>query len=185
MVYFSMIYLLCSIICRSDYDVSTRRLRALITYWCHVCCLRKSELAHVHNALRANRYPEWALAPPPSSAIKPPNTNNNPRRSMLGLPYVARLSEQLGRIYKSHNIHMYHKPANTLRSMIVHPKDKTPKEYQCGTIYNITCDIDSSHTYIGETKRTLRQRFKEHTNLDKPTGVGDHCHRTLSVHEEH
>ena len=25
---------------------------------------RKSELAHVHNALRANRYPEWALAPP-------------------------------------------------------------------------------------------------------------------------
>ena len=25
--------------CRSEY-VSTRRLRALITYWCHVCCLR-------------------------------------------------------------------------------------------------------------------------------------------------
>ena len=58
--------------------------------------------------------------------------------------------------------------------MVVHPKDKTPKEHKCGTIYNITCDIDSSHTYIGETKRTLSQRFKEHTNLDKPTGV-DHC----------
>ena len=51
---------------------------------------------------------------------------------------------------------------------------KTPKEHQCGTIYNITCDIDNSHTYIGETMRTLSQRFKEHTNLDKPTGV-DHC----------
>ena len=25
---------------------------------------------------------------------------------------------------------------------------------------------------------TLRQRFKEHTNLDKPTGVGDHCQAT-------
>ena len=97
---------------------------------------------------------------------------------MLGLPYVAGLSEQLGQIYKSHNVHMYHKLANTLRSMIVHPKDKTPKERQCGTIYNITCDIDSSHTYIGETKRTLSQRFKEHTNLDKPTGVGDHCRAT-------
>ena len=34
------------------------------------------------------------------------------------------------------------------------------------------------HTYIGETKRTLSQRFKEHTNLDKPTGVGDHCRAT-------
>ena len=38
--YLSMIYLLWSIICRSEYDVSTRHLRALITYWCHVCCLR-------------------------------------------------------------------------------------------------------------------------------------------------
>ena len=35
-----MIYLLLEHICRSEYDVSTRRLRALITYWCHVCCLR-------------------------------------------------------------------------------------------------------------------------------------------------
>ena len=38
--YLSMIYLLWSFICRSEYDVSTRHLRALITYWCHVCCLR-------------------------------------------------------------------------------------------------------------------------------------------------
>ena len=63
---------------------------------------------------------------------------------MLGLPYVAGLSEQLGRIDKSHNIHIYHKPANILRSMVVHPKDKTPKEHRRGTIYNITCDIDTS-----------------------------------------
>ena len=61
---------------------------------------RKSELAHVHNALRANEYPEWALTPPPSSAKRPPSTNNSPRRPMLGLPYVTGLSEQLGRIYK-------------------------------------------------------------------------------------
>ena len=40
MVYLSMIYLLWSIICRNEYNVSTRHLRALITYWCHVCCLR-------------------------------------------------------------------------------------------------------------------------------------------------
>ncbi|KAK2184989.1 hypothetical protein NP493_248g01019 [Ridgeia piscesae] len=102
---------------------------------------RKSELAHVHNALRANGYPEWALAPPPPSAKRPPNTNNNPRRPMLGLPYMAGLSEQLGRIYKSHKIHMYHKSVNTLRSMVVHPKDKTPKEHKCGTIYNINSSM--------------------------------------------
>ena len=47
----------------------------------------------------ANGYPEWALSPAPPSAKIPPSTNNNPRRPMLGLPYVAGLSEQLGRIY--------------------------------------------------------------------------------------
>ena len=121
---------------------------------------KKSELSNVHNALRANGYPEWALAPPPSSAKRPPSTNNKPGRPMLGLPYVAGLSEQLGRIYKSHNIHMYHKLVNTLHSMVVHPKDKTPKEHRCGTIYNITCDIDSSHTYIENTQPEIQRTYK-------------------------
>ena len=94
---------------------------------------------------------------------------------MLGVPYVAGLSEQLGRVYKAKNIYMYHKPANTLRSKVVHPKDKTPLENKCGTIYHITCDNDPNHTYIGESKRPLGVRFKEHLNLDKPTGVGEHC----------
>ena len=71
------------------------------------------------------------------------------------------------------NCAQHHNLANTLRLM-----DKTPKEHQCGTIYNMTCDNDNSHTYSGETKRPLSQRFKEHTNLDKPTGLGDHCRAT-------
>ena len=118
---------------------------------------RKSQLAHVHNALRANGYSEWALAPPPSSAKRPPSTNNNPQRPMLGLPYVAGLSEQLGRLYKSHNIDIYHNPANTLRSTVLHHKEKTPKEHICGTIYNITCDIDSSHTYIENSQPEIQR----------------------------
>ena len=121
---------------------------------------RKSQLAHVHNALRANGYPEWALAPPPSSAKRPPSTNNNPQRPMLGLPYEAGLLEQLGRIDKSHNIHIYHKPANTLRSMVLHHKDKTPKEHRRGTIYNITCDIDSSHTYMENPQPEIQRTYK-------------------------
>ena len=64
---------------------------------------RKSELAHVNNALRA-RIPRMGAY--------------NPLRTMFGPPYVAGL---LGWIYKSHNVHMYHKLANTLRSMVVHP----------------------------------------------------------------
>ena len=66
-----------------------------------------------------------------------------------------------------------HKPVNTLHSILVYPKDK-----KCGVMYEITCDQDPAHVYIGETKRPLGKRFKEHTNLTIPTGVGDHCNAT-------
>ena len=48
----------------------------------------------------------------------------------------------------------------------------------CGVIYEIACDQDPEHVYTGETKRPLGKRFKEHTNLTIPTGVGDHCNAT-------
>ena len=63
---------------------------------------------------------------------------------------------------------------NTLRSILIHPNDKTPKDKKCGVIYEITCDQDPAHVYIGETKRPLGKRF----NLTIPTGVGDHCNAT-------
>ena len=40
------------------------------------------------------------------------------------------------------------------------------------------CDIDISYMYIGERKRPLNTRFKEHITLDKPTSVGEHCLNT-------
>ena len=58
------------------------------------------------------------------------------------------------------------------------PEDKTPKEKQCGPIYHIICNDDRKHTYVGESKWPLGVGFKEHTKLDRPTGVGEHCHNT-------
>ena len=63
---------------------------------------------------------------------------------------------------------MYYKPVNTLRSILVFPKDKTPKDKKCGVLYEITCDQGPVQVYIGETKRSLGKRFKEHTNLTIP-----------------
>ena len=54
----------------------------------------------------------------------------------------------------------YHKPTNTMRSMLLHPMNKTPKEKQCGTIYHIICNDDPQHTYVGKSKRPLEVRFK-------------------------
>ena len=70
--------------------------------------------------------------------------------------------------------------SNTIRSMLVHPKDKTPDAQKCGLVYQVECP-ECSLTYIGETGRMLATRMKDHLNLRNPlTAVGEHC-----AHEHH
>ena len=55
------------------------------------------------------------------------------------IPYISGLSEQLQRVFKSHGVSSYHKPFNTLRSLLVSPKDMSKKEEQCGVVYSVNC----------------------------------------------
>ena len=142
----------------------------------------RSELSHSRNAFRANNFKECALDVPPARNKKQVTTTDKTTtkftRPMLGIPYIQGLSEQLSRTYQSHRVYLFHKPSNTIRSIILHPKDKTPKEKLFGAINHITCDDHTHHTYIGETKRPLSIRLNEHCKLDIPTGVGDHSNAT-------
>ena len=99
----------------------------------------------------------------------PPSTNSKPRQPMLGLPG---LSEQLGWIYKSHNVHMYHKPTNTRCLMVVHPNNKTATGHQCGTIYNMTCDNESVTRTFEKLRDPEVQKNKTWANQQ------DHCRAT-------
>ena len=98
------------------------------------------------------------------------------------LPYIKGVSEQLRRIYKSYNIPAYFKPANTLRQILVKPKDKTPKEQVCGPVYQIKCN-DCSDSYIGETERSLKARFMEHRRPScSSSEVSKHLHQDQPGH---
>lgn len=63
---------------------------------------------------------------------------------------------------------------NTLRYILVHPKEKTPDERKCEMLYKIIYKQDSNHTYIGESKRHMAKRLTEHRYLKQPTAVGKH-----------
>ena len=81
--------------------------------------------------------------------------------------YVHKLSDGLSRVFRWHGITFHHTPGNTLRQLLVTPKDPTSKEQICGPVYYIKCDggKEGEHcneNYIGETERTLKSRVSEH-----------------------
>ena len=100
------------------------------------------------------------------STSKPKKSSGNissskERKTMVVVPYVKGLSEKVQRIFKRHGIHCAMKPANTLRSMLVRPKDPRQLLDNSDVVYRIpgkNCDSP----YIGETGRHLKCRISEH-----------------------
>ena len=71
----------------------------------------------------------------------------------MGLPYISGTSEKLATIFKSHGVGAYYKLSNTLRYILVYPKDKTPDHKKRGVVYEIQCP-ECPAQYVGETART-------------------------------
>ena len=74
--------------------------------------------------------------------------------------YVAELSEQVRRVCRDYNIRTAFKSASTLRTTLVRVKDPIPIEKKSGVVYEVPCSCGK--VYIGETKRFLKTRMKEH-----------------------
>ena len=74
----------------------------------------------------------------------------------------------------SYGIITHVKPQNTLRSMLVAPKDNTDKLDKSGAIYGHGC-LDCPSSYVGETARALRTRLSEHERPTSP--VGEHANK--------
>ena len=125
------------------------------------------------HALRTNQYEEWAFETPRAKPRDKPRPNR--ARTSIDLPYIHGTSEKLARIFRAHDVGVYHRPINTIRSLLVHPKDKTPDLQKFGVVYQVTCP-QCQHLYVGETGRTLATRMKDHTSHNtQPSAVGDHC----------
>ena len=134
---------------------------------------KKKEIDHVKNALRSNGYPEWMLHLP---RLRPGKKDENERKISIGIPYIKGISEVLARTFKDHGVDMYHKPINTLKSQLVHPKDKVDKTKVSGAIYYIKCAV-CEEDYIGETARPFIIRWKEHIKRET-SAVHQHCMQT-------
>ena len=138
------------------------------------------EIQHVKEALKANNYPDWMLTIPNAdntgSASRDSEESVNEKRVYASVPYIKGTSERLQRAFKSHEVTLFHKPFNFLRSQLVHVKDKTENLKKCGAIYHIHCE-QCDKDYVGETSRLLETRVKEHLSRNS-SAVHEHCQLT-------
>ena len=75
---------------------------------------------------------------------------------------------------------MYFKGDNTIKELLVHPKDRDNILQKSGVIYRYKCGrVDCEEEYIGKSGRTLSERFREHMRAPSPI----HDHFNMTGHE--
>ena len=117
------------------------------------------EEQRVAQALKKNGYPKKLVEWQPHHT--PPSQDTTPPNAYVTIPYVKNTSEVIRRILTPLGIKTSFQPTNTLRQVLIRPKNPVPKENRSGVVYQIPCSR-CPQTYIGQTGRTLEQRLKEH-----------------------
>ena len=88
------------------------------------------------------------------------------------------MSEKLKRLFQTLNFNVIFKINNKLNNIIVKGKDNLSKSKQHNVIYKINCKSDNcKKSYIGQTKRALEIRIKEHRNNYKLPN-----HKVITTH---
>ena len=106
-----------------------------------------------------------------------PATKDVKTKGHIVIPYTQGLCESIKKICGRYGIQNYFKDSNTIRNLLVSPKDKDPMVSKSGTIYWFQCgDLSCDDEYIGETSRTFGERYKEH--LKDPLPIHQHSNHT-------
>ena len=93
--------------------------------------------------------------------------------------YIHGLGEKFKRTCNKWGIQVHFKGANTIKQLLMAPKDKDNKLQKGGVNYKYKCpQIDCTEEYIGESGRTFVDRYKEHLKAPSPI----HLHTTTSRH---
>ena len=129
-----------------------------------------NEEKHIQQALTKCGYPKWTIDKVKRSMKKKKtkttkrDKNKEKSRGLVVIPYVQGVSESIERSFRKHKVAVSVKPHRTLRSMLVHPKDKTKETEKCEVVYEIGC-LNCEDVYIGETGRKIGIRLKEHMKV--------------------
>ena len=137
------------------------------------------EMDHLRKALTQYKYPKWALDKVEKRLNRPSGevndrannqgtagiqatTNKVKTKGHIVIPYTQGLCESIKKICGRYGIQTHFKGSNTIKNLLVSPKDIDPMVSKSGAIYWVqcgdhTCDVEC----IGETSRRKIQREPE------------------------
>lgn len=104
------------------------------------------------------------------------NKCNNKR---VAFEYIPKITNHIERTFKQQNIDVVYASGKKLKSLLGTTKDKIDNNL-CSGIYSITCS-DCQKIYVGQTKRNIITRYKEHSshikyNRPSKSAVAYHVH---------
>ena len=106
--------------------------------------------------------------------------NKHPAKCHILIPYTKGIGESLKNICKKHGVDAHFRGGQTLKNILVSPKDKDKITNKNSVIYSYTCGmIDCNEVYIRESGRTFGERYKEHLKAPSPIFT----HQSNSGHE--
>ena len=170
----------------SNHPKSAKRavVRALTDRAKNVCSspeLLAEEMDHLGKVLKYNNYPKWMIDQHGRNSSERrlinPETGNEVKKSVfISAPYFPGLSESFKQLFKYTPVQVCFKGQNTIKLMLMHPKDKVDPSLKKDIVYQWSCtkpNCKSSH--IGETSRSLCEWVKEHSKEGSNSAIYQHC----------
>jgi hypothetical protein len=142
----------------------------------------KEEESHLMKTFIGNGYPRAFIrsAAARREPREPSNEDDNETEKppVAFLPYVAGVSERIRKVCQDFGIRAVFKSGPTLRGLLTKVKDPLPTEKQSSVVYEVPCTCGK--VYIGETKRRLGTRLKEHKDacvkcLTDKSAIAEHA----------
>ena len=97
------------------------------------------------------------------------------------LPFIPGVSQPLKRAFARAGCNLFHKSGRTLQSLLCSKNKTHPPPDKCKGIYSFNCSCDPKAVYVGETRRSIDIRAKEHR---KAAENGRWSHSGLTQHRE-
>ena len=148
--------------------------------------LLAEEMDHLSKILRYNNYPQWMInkqgrndSRTDTGSLIDPETGNEVKKSIfISAPYFPGLSESFKQLFKYSPVQVCFKGQNTIKSLLMHPKDKIDPSLKKDVVYQWSCSkTNCKSSYIGETSRSLSERVKEHSK-ERNSAIYQHCTTT-------